>query len=95
MSKLDRIALPGKLNEPERRVDILVVGGGPAGAAAARKAARSGASVLLVDENPLDPGLMGLDVPLWFGARYTNEVQSPERLTAQVFAANPNLEAAI
>jgi thioredoxin reductase len=95
LSKIDRIALPGKFSEPERRVDVLVVGGGPAGAAAARKAARSGASVLFVDENPLDPGLMGLDVPLWFGARYTNEVQNPERLTAQVFAANPSLEAAM
>ncbi|HEY1562931.1 MAG TPA: FAD-dependent oxidoreductase [Caulobacteraceae bacterium] len=95
MSGFDRIALPGKLNEPERRVDILVIGGGPAGAAAARKAARSGASVLLVDENPLDPGLMGLDVPLWFGGRYTNEIQRPERLMEQVFAANPDLEAAL
>ncbi len=95
MTGFDRIALPGKLNEPEQRVDILVVGGGPAGAAAARKAARSGASVLLVDENPLDPGLMGLDVPLWFGGRCTGEVQRPERLMEQVFAANPALEAAM
>ena len=95
MSGFDRIALPGKLNEPERRIDILVIGGGPAGAAAARKAARSGASVLLVDENPLDPGLMGLDAPLWFGGRYTSEVQRPERLMEQVLAANPDLEAAL
>ena len=95
MTGFDRIALPGKLNEPEQWVDILVVGGGPAGAAAARKAARSGASVLLVDENPLDPGLMGLDVPLWFGGRCTGEVQRPERLMEQVFAANPALEAAM
>ncbi len=32
------------------RVDVLVVGGGPAGALAAREAARAGASVLLIDQ---------------------------------------------
>ena len=95
MTGFDRIAQAGKHREPEARYDLLVVGGGPAGAAAALTAAEGGASVLLVDENPVDPGLMGLDVPLWFGARYTAEVQTPERLTAQVFAANPLLEAAM
>ena len=95
MTGFDRIAQAGKHREPEARYDLLVVGGGPAGAAAALTAAEGGASVLLVDENPVDPGLMGLDVPLWFGGRYTAEVQTPERLTAQVFAANPLLEAAM
>jgi thioredoxin reductase len=95
MTGFDRIAQAGKHREPEARYDVLVVGGGPAGAAAALVAAEGGASVLLVDENPVDPGLMGLDVPLWFGGRYTSEVQTPERLTEQVFAANPLLEAAM
>jgi thioredoxin reductase len=92
---LDRIAQAGKHKPPEARYEVLVVGGGPAGAAAALTAAKGGAQVLLVDENPVDPGLMGLDTPLWFGGRYTSEVQTPERLTAQVFAANPLLEAAM
>ena len=95
MTGFDRIAQAGKHREPEARYDLLVVGGGPAGAAAALTAAEGGASVLLVDENPVDPGLMGRDTPLWFGGRYTAEVQTPERLTAQVFAANPLLESAM
>jgi thioredoxin reductase len=38
---------------------------------------------------------MGLDTPLYYGSRYTNAVHAPERLTAQVFAANPLLEQAM
>ncbi len=48
---------------------MLVVGAGAAGAAAAIEAARLGARVLLVDENPVDGALIGLDVPLYFGGR--------------------------
>ncbi len=88
-------ALAGKVPAPERRVDVLVVGAGPAGVAAALEAARSGAGVLLIDENPVDPGLMGLDTPLYYGARYTGAVQAPGRMMEQVFAANPALEQAL
>jgi thioredoxin reductase len=92
---IDRVAQPGKIPVPDRRVEVLIIGGGPAGASAAIEAARGGAAVLLVDENPVEPGLMGLDTPLFFGGRYTNAVHAPERLTAQVFAANPLLEEAM
>ncbi len=92
---IDRVAQAGKTPPPDRCVDILIVGGGPAGASAAIETANAGASVLLVDENPVEPGLMGLDTPLYYGARYTNAVHAPERLTAQVFAANPLLEQAM
>ncbi|HEY2480733.1 MAG TPA: FAD-dependent oxidoreductase [Caulobacteraceae bacterium] len=92
---IDRIAQAGKTAAPDRQLDVLVIGGGPAGANAAIEAARGGAAVLLVDENPVEPGLMGLDTPLFFGGRYTNTVHAPDRLTAQVFAANPLLEEAM
>jgi thioredoxin reductase len=59
------------------------------------EAAEGGASVLLVDENPVDPGLMGMDTPLYYGARYTTATHKPERLMAQIFTANPLLELAI
>ncbi|EHP42987.1 BFD/(2Fe-2S)-binding domain-containing protein, partial [Cupriavidus basilensis OR16] len=36
----------------QRRYDVLVVGAGPAGMAAARAAAGSGCSVALIDDNP-------------------------------------------
>ena len=38
---------------------------------------------------------MGLDVPLYYGGRYSAAVQSKGRMLEQVFAANPALEAAI
>ena len=39
-----------------READIAVIGGGPAGIAAATRAAESGARVLLLDDNPGPPG---------------------------------------
>jgi thioredoxin reductase len=90
----DPKAQAGKHLPPERHVEVLVIGAGPAGCAAGIAAARGGAQVLLVDENPVSAGLMGLDVPLYYGGRYTGAVQSRGRMTEQVFAANPALETA-
>jgi thioredoxin reductase len=90
----DRISQAGKVPPPEARVQVLVVGGGPAGASAAIAAAKAGASVMLVDENPVSPGLMGLDTPLYFGGRYSNAVQSQGRMVEQILASNPLLESA-
>ena len=90
----DRHALNGKLPRPERTVQVLVIGAGPAGTAAAIEAAKGGAQVLLVDENPVSAGLMGLDTPLYFGGRMTTAVQRQDRMIEQVFAANPRLEEA-
>jgi len=75
-------------------VELLVVGAGPAGAAAAIAAARAGLKVKLVDENPLTPETIGLDVPLKFGGRATAAVQNPARMLEQVLAADPALEEA-
>jgi len=91
----DPSAIDGKLAPPEEHAEVLVVGAGPAGAAAAIEAAKLGASVVLVDENPLDPQLMGLDVPWLFGGRMGAAVQRRGRLVEQLLAANPALEDAI
>jgi thioredoxin reductase len=91
----DPKALAGKLPPPDKRVEVLVIGAGPAGVAAAIAAAEGGAQVLLVDENPVGAGLMGLDVPLYYGGRYTGAVQTKARMMEQVFAASPALETAI
>src|SRR6202012_1756081 len=90
----DRISQAGKVPEPEEQVQILVVGGGVAGASAAITAAKAGASVMLVDENPVSPGLMGLDTPLYSGGRYSNAVQAQGRMVEQILASNPLLESA-
>jgi D-hydroxyproline dehydrogenase subunit alpha len=50
----------------QKRFDVVVVGGGPAGIAAATEAARSGASVALLDDNP------GLGGQIWRGENRTS-----------------------
>ncbi len=76
------------------RAEILVIGAGEAGLAAALEAARAGAQVTLVDENPVGAGLIGLDVPLLFGNRWTAAVQNQGRMLEQILATNPGLEEA-
>lgn len=39
--------------------DVLIIGGGPAGLAAARAAAQSGQSVLVLDDNPAQADKFG------------------------------------
>ncbi len=90
----DAASIAGKFKPPAQQFDVVVVGAGPAGVEAAIRAAGDGASVLLVDENPVGAGLIGLDVPLFYGQRTTAAVHSPGRMLEQVFAANPRLEAA-
>ena len=91
----DAKAQAGKAPAPARHVEVLVIGAGPAGVAAALAAVRDGAEVLLVDENPVAAGMMGLDVPLFYGGRYTGAVQAKARMVEQVFAANPALAEAM
>ena len=90
----DPFSIAGKFKPPSQHFDVVVVGAGSAGAAAATRAAKNGDRVLLVDENPLSPGLIGLDVPLFFGGRATAAVQNKGRMLEQVIAANPLIEAA-
>jgi thioredoxin reductase len=91
----DPSAIDGKLAPPEEHAQVLVIGAGPAGAAAAIEAAGRGAGVVLVAENPLDPQLMGLDTPLLFGGRMSGAVQRRGGQVEQMLAANPALEEAI
>ncbi len=91
----DPKAQAGKAPNPSRHVEVLVIGAGPAGIAAALAAVRGGAEVLLVDENPVAGGLMGLDVPLYYGGRYTGAVQAKARMVEPVFAAKAGLAEAI
>ena len=67
----DPHAIDGKIVAPDEAHDVIVVGAGPAGLAAALEAAKAGRRVLLVDENPVTAALAGSDVPLWFGGRAT------------------------
>jgi len=72
-------------------VPLVVIGAGPAGLAAAIAAAKRGIKTLLVDENPVDPALMGLDVPLYFGGRMDASVQNQGRLMERLLEARPGI----
>lgn len=91
---VDPKSLAGKLASPREHVDLVVVGAGPAGLAAAVAAAKAGLGVKLVDENPVSAGLLGLDVPLLYGGRADASVQSQERMLERIVAATPGLEEA-
>ena len=92
---VDVHAIDGKPAAPDERFDVVVVGAGDAGTAAAIAAAGEGATVLLVDENPVRGALMGSDVPLFYGGRMTAAVQQPERMIERIVAGNPALEVAM
>lgn len=93
--RTDPHAINGKFPAPETRYELVVIGAGPSGIAAALEGAAAGASVLLVDENPVSGALMGNDVPLYFGGRMTAAVQNSDRMLEVVFMSAPGLEAAM
>jgi thioredoxin reductase len=87
-------AIGEKHTAATEQAELLVIGAGEAGLAAALEAARAGLQVTLVDENPLGAGLIGMDVPLLFGNRWTAAVQNQGRMLEQILATNPGLEEA-
>lgn len=92
---LDPTSLAGKTFPLRAVFDRAVIGAGEAGITAALAASRAGESVVLLDEQPLDPGLIGLDIPFFFGGRLGAAVQNPARMEERVVAARPGLEAAM
>ncbi len=94
-SGTDPSAIGDKLPAPEARYDLVVIGAGPSGIAAAQAGVAEGKSVLLVDENPVPGAAMGSDVPLFFGGRMTAATQNAERMLETVFMSEPGLEAAM
>jgi thioredoxin reductase len=48
---------------------FLIIGAGAAGLGAALEAARHGIQAVVVDEHPVEDGLVGLDIPFHFGSR--------------------------
>ena len=70
---------------------LVVVGAGISGTAAAIEAARAGVRVTLVDENPLSASMMGLNVPQFFGQRFTDAPRNKALTLERVAAANEAL----
>ncbi len=68
---------------------LLVVGAGPAGLAAALEAARLGLRVVLAEESPVAAATMGLDVPLHFGGRVGGAARNRNAMMEAVLASDP------
>ena len=92
---IDLCAVGGTRTAPDARYDVVVVGAGRSGTAAAIAASKAGSSVLLIDENPVSGALMGNDVPLYFGGRMTAATQNSERMLEAIFKSAPALEEAM
>ena len=70
---------------------LVVVGAGAAGTAAAIEAARAGVQVTLIDENPISAAMMGLNIPQFFGGRFTGELRDEALMLDKVASANGGL----
>jgi len=92
MTFIDPKSAAGKLARPEQKFDLLVVGAGPAGIAAALAGAAAGKTVALVDEHPVTSGMAGLDVPYFFGGRASAALTNQARMIEQVAAMLPRLD---
>jgi thioredoxin reductase len=92
---IDATSIVGKIPPPEEMAQVLVIGAGPAGLSAAIEAARRGSQVTLVDENPVDPALMALDVPLYFGGRASGAAGHAGNVIEQMYASDACFEEAM
>jgi choline dehydrogenase-like flavoprotein len=90
-SRVDPMSIAGKEPTAVERFPIVVVGARPAGCAAATEAAGHGFPVLLVDEHPIEPGLIGLDVPYHFGQRADGSIRNRGRMLERVVETYTNL----
>ena len=85
----DPRSVAGKLLTVAERCDLLVVGAGPAGLAAALEGARLGLHVVLADENPVPAATMGDDVPLHFGQRMSSAARNGSAMLEAFVASDP------
>lgn len=90
----DPASVQGKQLDVKERTQVLVIGAGPAGQAAAIEAACLGAQAILVDENPIAAATMGDDIPLLFGQRASGAVQSRNAMMQALLDNDPGIAAA-
>lgn len=72
----------------ENAEQVIVVGGGVAGCAAAIEAARQGLRVTLVDEHPQSLATMSLDVPYFYGTRLSPVLSDSSAVADRVLGGN-------
>ena len=91
MAFTDPVSIAGASLPIDERAELLIIGAGHAGLAAALAAASVGASVLLVDENPVPAETMGDDIPLHFGTRFTGAARNRTAMTEAFVATDPRI----
>jgi len=91
----DPASVAGKAPPISDETDILIVGAGPAGLAAALTAAGHGLRVTLVDENPVPLDTMGEEVPLHFGGRMGAAVANRNSVLQTLLDARPEIADAL
>ena len=89
----DPKSIAGKPLPVEATTQLLVVGAGPAGAAAALEAARLGVSVTLVEEDPVTATAMGDDIPLHYGQRFAAAARNRNAMLEAFVSNDPALTA--
>ena len=77
----DPKSVAGKSLPVQESCQLLVIGAGPAGLAAAAHAAQLGLKVVLVDENPVPATVMSDDIPLHFGQRFSAAARNRTAMT--------------
>ena len=87
----DPASVVGKQPPVSEETDLLIVGAGPAGLAAAIAAAGKGVHVTLIDENPIPLETMGEEVPLHFGGRMGAAVRNRNAVMERMLEASPLL----
>jgi thioredoxin reductase len=92
--KVDPKSVAGKELPVDERTQLLVIGAGPAGLAAAIEAARLGLAVMLVDENPVPFKTMGDEVPLHYGQGMSGAALNRNAMMEALIASEPQIEAA-
>jgi|GEM_PF-197708 len=91
----DPASVAGKAPPISDETDILIVGAGPAGLAAALTAIGHGLRVTLVDENPVPLETMGEEVPLHFGGRMGAAVANRNSVLQTLLDARPEISDAL
>ncbi|MCU1758506.1 FAD-dependent oxidoreductase [Pseudomonas sp. 14P_8.1_Bac3] len=91
----DPASVAGKAPPINDETDILIVGAGPAGLAAALTAAGQGLRVTLVDENPVPLETMGEEVPLHFGGRMGAAVGNRNSVLQTLLDVRPEIAEAL
>ncbi|MCF6127968.1 FAD-dependent oxidoreductase [Mesorhizobium sp. M7A.F.Ca.CA.001.07.2.1] len=92
--KIDEKSVAGKELIVEEQTQLLVVGAGPAGLAAAIDAARRGLSVVLIDENPVPFITMGNEVPLHYGQGMSPVARNRNAMLESFVASEPLIQTA-